>query len=265
MPQEIAAAQETTAAAVPQWFANLFAHRRWVRRSKPFPHVYARDVFVPEFYARMAEEFARLRRERADAFVPVSANYSAEGFSLAGLRDGPLALFTSREWHDLIARVARVRATGDMDGSLHHHPPGSPYGWPHNDLNPAWFPGEAPGPAEVRLSDATVGIKNGARADGVPARETMRAVAVLFYLANPGWQQGDGGETALYEYIGDGTQQPLLVPPLDNSLIMFECTPRTWHTFAGGNTRPRNSAVMWLHRPKSEVVQRWGDDRIEYW
>ncbi|QIS16773.1 2OG-Fe(II) oxygenase family protein [Nocardia arthritidis] len=250
---------------VPQWFADLFAHRRWVRRNKPFPHVYARDVFVPEFYQRLADEFFRVQRERPDDFGKVGENYSATGISLGALRNGPLALFISREWHDLIAKVAGISVTGDMDGSLHHHPPGSPYGWPHNDLNPAWFPGDPPGPNEVKLADSSVAIKNGTRAPGVTARETVRAVAVLFYLANPDWQPGDGGETALYEHIGDGTTTPTLVPPLDNSLVMFECTPRSWHTYAGNNRHQRNSVVMWLHRPKDDVVQRWGEDRIEYW
>ncbi|MFI9507413.1 2OG-Fe(II) oxygenase [Nocardia sp. NPDC052566] len=251
--------------AVPQWFAELFAHRRWIRRTKPFPHVYAQDVFVPEFYQRLADQLAQVRRERPAEFGSVGEGYSASGMPLGALRDGPLAIFTSREWHDLITGVAGVTATGDMEGSSHHHPPDSPYGWPHNDLNPAWFSGETPGPDEVRLPNPTVATKTGDRAAGVPARETVRAVAVLFYLGNPGWQQGDGGETALYDHLGDGTTPPFLVPPLDNSLLLFEVTPRTWHTFAGNNARERNSLVMWAHRTKDAATQRWGEDRIEYW
>jgi hypothetical protein len=49
------------APATPQWLVELFAHRRWIRRAGPFPHVYGRDVFVPEFYRRLAEEFERVR------------------------------------------------------------------------------------------------------------------------------------------------------------------------------------------------------------
>ena len=33
------------------------------------------------------------------------------------------------------------------------------------------------------------------------ARETIRAVSVLFYLANPEWEPGDGGETALFRTL----------------------------------------------------------------
>ncbi len=252
---------------VAQWFGQLFAHRRWIRRSHPFPHVYARDVFVPEFYRRLAEELRRVRRERPGLFETVTAGYSADGIRLTDLRDGPLGVFSSREWHDLVARLGGAEATGDIEGSIHHHEPGSPFGWPHNDLNPAWFPGPPPDRDEVRLPDDTVDIKTGARAPGVVARETVRAVAVLFYLGNPGWQPGDGGETALYDHVADGATLPsvVLVPPLDNSLLLFEVTPRSWHTFAGNNVRDRNSVVMWVHRTRADAERRWGGDKIVYW
>ncbi|WP_328407557.1 2OG-Fe(II) oxygenase [Nocardia sp. NBC_00403] len=254
------------APTAPPWFVELFAHRRWIRRAGPFPHVYARDVFVPEFFQRLTEEFQRVLRQQSEAFTQVTDGYSASGVPLTTLRDGPLALFLSREWHDLIAGVAGVATTGDVEGSLHHHPVGSPSGWPHNDLNPAWFAGPAPGPGEIRTPDGTVDLKTGARDSAITARETVRAVAVLFYLGNPGWTVGDGGETALYEHIAGSSPVPALtVPPLDNSMVLFECTPRSWHTFVGNNAAARNSVVMWLHRPKSDAVQRWGGDRIAQW
>ncbi|MGW4089805.1 2OG-Fe(II) oxygenase family protein [Nocardia sp. NPDC004750] len=252
---------------VPQWFAEIFAHRRWIRRSRPFPHVYARDVFVPEFYQRLTEQLEQVRGKRPDLVAPVADGYSAGGIRLEDLRDGPLAVFTSREWHDLVARLGGVEPTGDVEGSVHHHGSGSPFGRPHNDLNPAWFPGPPPGPGEVRLPDATVHTKTGARATGVVARETVRGVAVQFYLGNPGWQPGDGGETALYDHVAQGAapQSVSLVPPLDNSLLLFEVTPRTWHTFAGNNINDRNSVLMWVHRTKADAERRWGGDKIVHW
>ncbi|WP_433196889.1 2OG-Fe(II) oxygenase family protein [Nocardia sp. CA-107356] len=251
--------------AVPQWFAELFAHRRWIRRVDPFPHVYARDVFVPEFYLRLTDELARVRRERPEAFGSVAVDYGAVGAQLAELRDGPLALFLSREWHDLIARIAGVATTGDVEGSVHHHPPGSPQGWPHNDLNPAWFKDPAPGLDEVGTVTPEVDLKTGARTPEVFARETVRAVAVLFYFGNPDWRPGDGGETALYAQLGANPVPALTIPPMDNSLLLFECTPRSWHGFIGGNTVARNCVVMWLHRPKEDVVRRWGGNSIAQW
>ncbi|NKY46983.1 2OG-Fe(II) oxygenase family protein [Nocardia cerradoensis] len=253
-------------APLPRWFIDLLAHRRWIRRTRPFPHVYVRDVFVAEFYQRLAAEFDRVRSERPDLFGPVAAGYGASGASLTRMRNGPLEVFLSRAWHDLIERVAGVSGSGDVEGSVHHHPPGSPRGWPHHDLTPAWFPGAEPGPEAVGLPADDIDLKSGARPAGVPAREMVRAVAVLFYLGNGEWQPGDGGETGLFADIGTADPAPtVVIPPLDNSMVVFECTPRSWHTFLGANTAARNSVVMWLHRPKEQAASRWGGDRIVNW
>ncbi|WP_433757792.1 2OG-Fe(II) oxygenase family protein [Nocardia sp. CA-135398] len=90
----------------------------------------------------------------------------------------------------------------------------------------------------------------------------MRAVAVLFYFGNPDWRPGDGGETGLFAHIGANPVPALTVPPLNNSLLLFECTPRSWHSFVGDNVAARNSVMMWLHRPKEDVLRRWGGDSI---
>jgi 2OG-Fe(II) oxygenase superfamily len=245
--------------------ADRLAHRRWVRRRLPFPHVVAENVFVPSFYGDLAAEFGRIQRDRPEAFRRDMPGYDAGAARLDGLRDGPLGVFVSRPWHDLIAGVAGVRATGDVTASLHHHAPGSAGGWPHNDLNPAWFAQPAAGPDEVRLpGDGPVDYHRGTRPIGVEARQTVRAVSVLFYLANPGWAPGDGGETGLYRTVAD-RRPAAVVPPLDNSLVLFECTPHSWHGFLGNRSRPRNALVMWLHRDRNDVVARWGAQSIVPW
>lgn len=252
-------------APLPRWFTDLLAHRRWVRRTRPFPHVYVRDVFVAEFYQRLAAEFERVRTE-PNLFAPVSDGYSATGVDLTTVRNGPLEVFLSRAWHDLIERVAGVSASGDVEGSLHRHQPNSSRSHPHHDLAPAWFPGTAPAVGEVGLPGADIDLKSGDRPAGTPAREMVRAVAVLFYLGNGEWQHGDGGETGLFTDISAARPTPAVsIPPLDNSMIVFECTPRSWHTFLGGNTAARNSVVMWLHRPREQAANRWGGERIVHW
>jgi len=246
---------------------QMLANRRWVRRLRPFPHVCARDVFRSDVYRELHEEFRRIEREQPEVFHRNMEGYDATGTSISRFRDGPLGLFVSREWHDLIAGVAGVRATGDVNAALHHHEPDSQSGWPHNDLNPGWFAGSAPGPDEIRLEHTGgVAVQDGAHAPGAPARESIRAVSLLFYLANPDWQPGDGGETGLFADIATAHRgATTAVPPINNSLVFFECTPRTWHAFISNRGKPRNSVVMWLHRRKNEVLERWGDESIEYW
>ncbi|MGI8762164.1 MAG: 2OG-Fe(II) oxygenase [Jatrophihabitantaceae bacterium] len=245
---------------------EVLANRRWVRRDVPFPHVVAENVFTPAFYGELHAEFERIQREHPEAFQRSMAGYDAAGAEVAAHRDGPLGIFVSREWHDLLAGVAGVRATADVAASLHHHEPGSASGWPHNDLNPGWFGDPAADAGQIVVTGASgVGYHHGNRPPGVEARETVRAVSLLFFLANPPWQPGDGGETGLFASVdAAGRGQRVTVAPVNNSLVLFECTPLSWHCFLA-NATPRNSVVMWLHRRRDEVVRRWGEHSIVHW
>jgi hypothetical protein len=266
MTSDGAGQQAAAAGKVGSALEDVLAHRRWVRRGAPVPHVVAQNVFVPRVYEPLAAHFAGLLREHPEAFRRDMAGYDAAGAGLDRHRGGPLELFLRRDWHDLIAGVTGVAGTGDVSASLHHHQPGSAAGWPHNDLNPGWFPADPPPADRVQVpADGPVSYHHGTRPDGVGARETVRAVAVLFYLANPPWQRGDGGETALLASGDRGRGPATLVPPLNNSLVLFECTPHSWHAFCANPRTPRNSLVMWLHRPKPDVVTRWGEHSIVRW
>jgi hypothetical protein len=47
--------------------------------------------------------------------------------------------------------------------------------------------------------------------------------------------------------------------------MMFECRPNSYHGFISNKRGARNSMIMWLHRPKQDVIDRWGEDAIVYW
>lgn len=255
-----------TARPRPLQVRRLVANRRWVRRTMPFPHVVAENVFVPDFYAELHAEFERIEREHPEGFRRDISGYDAAAADVARYRGGPLGVFLTREWHDIIAALTGVPATGDMVATLHHHDAGSRPGWPHNDLNPGWFGGPPPGPGEIRTeTDTPVSYRDGQAPPGVPARACVRAVSLLFYLGNGPWQPGEGGETGLFASYDSARHGPAAaVAPIDNSLVLFECTPYSLHAFLG-TTKPRNSVVMWLHRDKADAVRRWGEHSIVYW
>lgn len=242
--------------------AAYLLSRRWLRRSQPFPHVVAYDVFVPSVYSALEKNF----REALDR---IGHHSYLEGHDIFGMtvtpeNAGAFHPLATRAWHDLMAALVGVAATGHVAFGLHHHKVGSDDGFPHNDLNPGWFAAD-PEPGFVELSrpdvlEYTTGV---ARVAGCQPRETVRAVAMLFYLANGPWQPGDGGATGLYASAADPVRRPAIaVPPIDNSLLVFECMPTSWHGFIGNRRSPRNSIIMWLHRPKAEVVARWGASAI---
>jgi hypothetical protein len=85
----------------------------------------------------------------------------------------------------------------------------------------------------------------------------VRAATLIYYLCNDGWAPLDGGQTALYSTMrGDGACEP--VPPLNNTLVFFECCPHSYHRFVANLGRARNSIILWLHLPVAEAEGRWG-------
>jgi hypothetical protein len=241
--------------------SEVLTPKPWMVRSRPFPHVVATDVFRPHFLARLTAAFEAT--VAAGAFSS-GANYTRR---LPAEPGSPFALFVSRPWHDLLARLTTTRATGDVDAGLHHHRVGRPAGHIHNDLNPGYFVGTA-GPARVNLSRPGVCnyYQGTCTRPELTPRATVRAVAMLFYLANPPWQPGDGGETGLYTTNFDTVGQPAAaVPPINNSMLVFACTPYSFHGFLGNPHHERNSVILWLHRSRQEAEEQWGKDKIVSW
>ena len=253
--------------------ASVLNQRRWQVCTRPFPHFIARDLFTPEFYSRIDESFGEILDrglcEGRDAahFSRNISGYDAYSVSFTEHMPAPLHLFISKEWHDMLAQVTGVRATCDVAGGFHHHRQGSRSGEVHNDLNPGWF-ADCADVNRVNLCrddvcDYSTGAGNGSDAQ---VHVSVRAVAVLFFLHNDRWQEGYGGETGLYSHREQDVSSPTKAfPPLNNSLLMFECRPNSYHSFIENRGNSRNSMIMWLHRPRSDVVQRWGEAAIVGW
>jgi 2OG-Fe(II) oxygenase superfamily len=252
---------------------SALANRIWTYRLKPFPHFVAHEVFSQELYVEMAAQFQQiLDRGLCDDpsgrdFARTMKGYDAYATSFRNDLESPLDLFLSREWHDMLARLLGIAATGDVSGGLHHHRTGSASGWAHNDLNPGWFL-DRPRPDGINLFDNDICDYQTGRVtvpDESP-RENVRAAALLFYLNNEPWTPGDGGETGLYSDASLPVERPSeRVAPINNSLLLFECTPNSYHAFSRNLRHPRNSLIMWLHRPKTEVEARWGGKAVAYW
>ncbi|HET9827364.1 MAG TPA: hypothetical protein VFQ11_02545 [Nocardioidaceae bacterium] len=259
-----------TVPALPWWepetagaMSPLLCHRRWWWHQRPFPHVRAVNVFTPAVYAELEDAF--LGWLSSSGGGATLAAHDLRGTTVTSAFEGPLRLFASRGWQALLARALGVRVTQHVNLGLHHHEPGGLPGFAHNDLNPGWFP-EVDAPSErVVLADPGVVDYTSGRPLSPEARpvRVVRAVAVLFYLANPAWERTHRGETGLYTRGGRDMSDPVAsAAPHNNSLLVFECTPWSFHGFRGGGSVGRNSVVAWLHRPEADVVNRWGPDAV---
>lgn len=242
--------------------AASLANRRWLMRSKPFPHVVAANVFAPETYARLESSFREVLARSMGGYLE---GHDIHGTGLSAADAEAFSPLLSRGWHDMIANVFGISATGHVSCGIHHHAIGSASGAPHTDVNPGWFNGEpAPGSLEFTAPEWVEYTDGQVLQDGATPQETVRAVALLYYVANPPWYPGDGGETGVYRSLSDPADRAILrVPPRNNSLFAFECTPRSFHGFISNAKSERSTIIMWLHRSKEDVLARWGEDVIE--
>jgi hypothetical protein len=242
--------------------ADVLASRRWWRRQKPFPHVVATDVLREEIYAELVDGFRDKLGPGGGGYL---SGHDIHGCELNPDYEGPLTLFVGRPWHDMLANVVGVTASGHVSCGLHRHVVGSSNGFPHNDLNPGWFL-DYPSDDGICLADSRLCRYTTGELLAETTyvrRKLVRAVAAIFYLDNAPWNAGDGGTTGLYRNASDPVDQPrAVVPPVNNSLLVFECTPFSFHGFISNRRHERNSVVLWLHRSKAEVGRLWGEQAI---
>jgi hypothetical protein len=253
--------------------SEILDNRAWNENRIPFPHVTAEAVFKLDYYSILEAEFIKILgsgivegRSRARLGRNMRG-YDAYGMTFPPDYDGPFSIFMSREFHDMIAELCKAPSTGHINCGLHHHAKGSANGWVHNDLNPAFFVNY---PSADGINVPRHNVCSYSRGTvfqtGLTASRVVRSVAILFYLCNPGWSPRDGGFTGLYPCQDDPVGRPTsMVPPENNSILLFECTPWSFHSFIANPGRQRNCLIMWLHRNPEEVNARWGAERIVEW
>jgi Rps23 Pro-64 3,4-dihydroxylase Tpa1-like proline 4-hydroxylase len=95
--------------------------------------------------------------------------------------------------------------------------------------------------------------------------ERTRAVTMIFFLNNTDWREGDGGECGLYASREGNLEPEARIAPINNSILVFECTPHSLHRFLANHAAPRDSVILWLHRQKELAVERWGERAIVKW
>jgi hypothetical protein len=249
---------------------EVIANRKWWYRLDPFPHFVAGEVFAEQFAAALQDAFGELlargcSEHYEDARLSHNMQHSdAYGWDFPADIDGPLGFFYSSAWLDVLMRITGIEATRDVNAALHHHPPGSAHGRVHRDLNIGWFSdqprADGVNPMDLRRCSYTNGRQF---APDAQPRQTVRAATMIYFLANSTWRSGDGGETGLYRCGSDAVTSPAAaIAPVNNSLLVFENGPRSYHSFMRNLHRPRNSIILWLHRSVEQTSQRWGRKAI---
>jgi hypothetical protein len=245
---------------------------RMRRDPEPFPYIRADNVFLPTFYEALDISFTALLRHQGklskrEGFRKTIKTYDALIAAIPSDSNDPLRIFVSRSWHDLLSSLFCLQTTGDVKAELHHHQCGSSSGQIHNDFNPGWFVSKDAN-HEINESDKKkCSYRYGeSKLPNTKPRRVIRALTMIYYLGNEAWKQGDGGETGLYSKRRGSVEKPdIAIPPINNSMICFECSPHSYHSFISNPRADRNAVVLWLHGSYEDAAERWGENAIVQW
>lgn len=224
-------------------FANKRAHKAYIEQA-PFPHLVIDDFLKPDAYRELSEKFDDIKSRGFieeqwgnDYFHRFEVEYDGYVYTPLPTLDpaNPLSLFFSLEWNWLFSKLFRQFTTFETTIAFHHHPAGDRTGFVHHDS------ADKPFSLQMELPNGVI------YGDGAPPRyASRRKIALLYFLNNDGWREGDGGEIGLY--AADGKSLTKKVAPLNNRLLAFQISPASMHAFQG-NVRERNSIVQWFHAP----------------
>lgn len=239
----------------------------WWGYRTPFRHWRASNVLDTTSYQAVASEFrtflenATGQEEGRRRLKKASASYDAQILSVDSDIATLLKPFFSQEWVGSLHQLLALPETYRIDAALHSSPPKSRTGWIHTDFCSGWFD-ESTATDDLTFADRSACdyFTGRPHRESANPREYIRAASMIYYLCNDGWSDGDGGETALYSAAKQRDRTTVgLVPPLNNTLLLFECSPHSYHRFITNPRRRRNSIILWLHMTVDEAKTRWLD------
>jgi hypothetical protein len=244
-----------------------FVLGKWSRLTTPFAHFRAEELLSPASYGAIASAFAEiLNATDNDGAGRYKLRRSAENYDARMLAMdwqiadmfGPLFKI---DWIKWLSEICEVPFLGRVDAALHSSPSGSRTGWIHTDLCSGWFDEsyhDNGGRDDLLFPDRSRCdyFTGRSRKPGSRPVEYVRAATAIIYLCNDNWSQGDGGETALYASAKGSDVS--LIPPINNSALVFKCSPHSHHRFIRNPGRCRNSIIFWLHTTVDYATSEWG-------
>ena len=221
--------------------------------TSPFHYVVIKNLLRDDIYNRLCGDFDEIIKRAPPVYKTENGKtYNAliAGLSKEDLKNG-YDFFGSQQWMDFVSDLFCITFNKYISASLHYHEAPSKSGWPHTDLNICAFNDDP----EMRIQVGT----NGANyADDTAGRQPhavkcLRWVAGLYYYNNKQTiTEADGGGTGLYDATGQTVIKSSL--PQNNSLILFEISPVSYHSFIGANFN-RSALVHWFHTSAGEYIK----------
>lgn len=223
----------------------------------PFPHIIIDDFFSRETAVHLSAFFTEvLNRGTAQQpdptkfspFVYSDNKHEYDGYVYTPRydEDPSLALFFSATWNQFFSKLFHQPTGLCTSFSFHYHPPGNRTGFTHSDYAFKYF-----SPLHTTHFGSIYKEQNG----GTNLLKTVRVIALIYYLKNDDWSDGDGGETGLYQ--NKGTVPVKLIEPINNRLFAFNISPHSLHAFQQ-NQKRRSSIIQWFHVDPDWCRRKYG-------
>jgi hypothetical protein len=184
--------------------------------------------------------------------------YEAVNFTpkIEHVTGSPISMIASTQLKSLIGGLFDIYLDENLMIGMHRHNPPSKPGWTHTDFAVVSFPNIPANHAGQRVFHHSHGCNysDDSQHRQPQAIKTARAIACLYYTANPEWHPGLGGETRIY--LDDGKTLVASVPPKNNLLFAFEISPHSYHAYLGSETMQRSSFIWWYHAPPGYLIKR---------
>ena len=221
----------------------------------PFPHIVIDNFFNKETYEKILKHFnsvlSRGFSEQDDPtrfhlFLNLKGEYEYDGYLYVpqpGEEQG-IDIFFSMAWNLLFSKLFDQPTGWCTTVAYHHHPTGDRTGFVHHDYAKKTFSLNDRLPNGVvfheRSNESAISRKDAS------VFEERRGIALLYYLGDHVWKEGDGGETGLY--LSKGESPIKLIAPKSNRLLAFRISLRSFHALQE-TFQPRSSIVQWFHIP----------------
>lgn len=229
--------------------------------SVPFNYMVVEDLFDPVLSSNFEYMFRDLiKNARGIGKVGEVGEliYDALNFTpkIEHLRNSPMSVFGSAEMREFISSSFDILLDENLMIGMHRHEPGSRPGWEHTDFTIVSFPNISPNfdGNRVYYEGCDCNYSDDSRDRQPNSIKTARAIACLYYTANPIWRPGMDGETGIYADLGKRVVHR--VPPKSNSLLAFEISPISYHAFLGSPIVQRNSYIWWYHSNPKYLLER---------
>lgn len=224
----------------------------------PYKHIVIKNFLKEEVYNKMCNKVEELIAPTAAAQKYATGEvYNARIASLSfkEMNDG-YDFFGSPEWKKCVSNLFNIAFDKLVNISLHYHKAPSKPGWVHADFSICSYNDD---PEKDIIIGSNGAIYSDDTANRQPAStKALRRVACLYYFNNKtDISPFDGGGTAIYDATGGRVVKT--IPPVNNSIFLFEISPTSYHTYTGAKF-DRTALVHWFHSSISQYLHEKRDE-----